>query len=158
MSMNLTRGADYAVRVALHLAMLPDDARASRGELARLAEASPTFVAKILQQLAAADIVRSRPGSRGGFELARPRDEISVLDIVTAIDGQVCLNKCVPQAEGCHRAVWCPVHPVWAHAQHAIVQILGGTSLAQLAGIDPLPAVARADVPAPLRRAAGGAS
>jgi Rrf2 family protein len=135
MALNLTHGADYAVRVALHLAMLPDDARASRNELARLAEASPTFVAKILQQLVNAQIVRSRTGRSGGFELARSRAAISVLDIVTAIDGPLCLVHCLPPTADCHRSVWCPMFPVWAEAQAALESILGGTSLERLVAI-----------------------
>jgi len=131
--MNLTHGADYGVSVALHLALLPDGRRVSRAELARLAEASPTFVAKILQRLVDAKIVRSRPGAHGGFTLARPRAEISVLDVVTAIDGPLCLNRCLPPTGDCRRADWCPVRPVWSRAQSALTDVLGGTSLAELA-------------------------
>jgi Rrf2 family protein len=133
MMMTLNRAADYATRVALHLALAPDDARVNRATLAKLAEASPTFVAKILQQLGDAKIVRSRPGSRGGFKLARPSADISILDVVTAVEGPLCLNRCLPPLEVCHRAGWCPAHPVWARAQHALEQVLGGTSLQQLA-------------------------
>ncbi len=132
--MQLTRAADYAVRVMLHLAMQPVGPRASRAQLARWAEAPASFIAKILQQLVAASLLRSRAGRSGGFELARPAAEISLLQIVEAIDGPVCLNRCLPPENSCHRSAWCPAHPVWAEAQTELHRILGRASLESLVG------------------------
>lgn len=132
--MQVTRAADYAVRVTVHLATLPTGARASRAALARAADAPQTFVAKILQQLADAQIVRSHAGRAGGFELARPADAVSVLDVVTAVEGPLCLNRCVSAEEGCRLAASCSAQRVWASAQAALAGVLSSASLAQLAG------------------------
>ncbi|MGE5244981.1 MAG: RrF2 family transcriptional regulator [Betaproteobacteria bacterium] len=133
--MQVTRAADYAVRVTVHLATLPSGARASRAALARAADAPQTFVAKILQQLVDARIVRSHAGRAGGFELARPADGVSVLDVVTAVEGPLCLNRCVSgNGDGCHLAATCAAQRVWASAQAALTNVLSSASLAQLAG------------------------
>jgi Rrf2 family protein len=134
--MQVTRAADYAVRVTVHLAGLPPGARASRAALARAAEAPQTFVAKILQQLVDAQIVRSHAGRAGGFELARPAADVSVLDIVTAIEGPLCLNRCLSQdpAHGCQLAGRCPTAGVWSDAQNALAGVLSSASLEKLAG------------------------
>jgi Rrf2 family protein len=130
--MRLTRAADYGVRVMLHLGTLSRGIRASRAQLARAAEASPDFVAKILQRLTKAGLVRSRTGRGGGFSLARSVDQVSVLDIISAIDGPMCLNRCLPSIRGCHRSSSCPVHPVWQEAQNSLRVVLGGASLERL--------------------------
>jgi len=131
--MQVTRAADYAVRVMLQLATLPDGSRTSRADLARAADAPPTFVAKILQQLVDARLVTSHAGRGGGFEMARPSSEVSLLDIVSAIDGPICLNHCMPPTSDCQRSSWCSAHPVWAEAQAALTRALGGASLDRLA-------------------------
>ncbi len=136
--MHLTRAADYAVRLMLHLASVPDDKRVSRHELARGAEVPVAFVAKLLQRLVAAGLVRSHAGRRGGFVLARPRPAISMLDIVRAVEGEVCLNRCLPPMNACHRAVWCPAHVVWAEAQEALHRILQEATLERLTALPPM--------------------
>ncbi len=130
--MQVTRAADYAVRVMLQLATLPGGSRTSRADLARTAEAPPTFVAKILQQLVDARLVTSHAGRGGGFELAQTPSHVTLLDIVTAIDGPICLNRCMPPAHDCQRASWCQAHPVWAEAQAALTRALGDASLDRL--------------------------
>jgi len=130
--MQITRAADYAVRVMLHLATLPPGARANRTELARTAGAPASFVAKVLQRLVDTQLVRSRPGRRGGFELARAANELSLLDIVTAVEGPMCLNECLPGGDGCPRSSWCTAHPVWRDAQAALQTVLGAATLDRL--------------------------
>ena len=130
--MRLTRAADYGVRVMLHLGTLAPGVRTNRAQLARAADASPDFVAKILQRLTKAGLVCSRTGRSGGFGLARPADQISILDICAAVDGPICLNHCLPSGRACPRSGWCPAHPVWLEAQDSLRAVLGGASLDRL--------------------------
>ena len=67
--MQLTRAADYAVRVMIHLAGLPPGARVSRSELSAIAECPEQFLCKVLQNLTRAGLVISHRGNTGGFEL-----------------------------------------------------------------------------------------
>jgi len=131
--MQITRAADYAVRVMVHLASLPPATRVQRNELVQLSDAPRSFLSKVLQRLVWSGMMASRRGTGGGFELAAPAEQISLLNVVEAIDGPIRLNLCVAGAAGCERSAHCVVHPVWEEAQTALVKVLGGTSMAKLA-------------------------
>lgn len=132
--MQLTRAADYAVRVMLHLAGVPPGTRASRTALAAAAGAPTAFVSKVLQRLARAQLIVAHRGRQGGFELALPSDQISLLDIVTALEGPLCLNVCLRPGPkpGCDRQVWCSAHLVWAEVQNEMVKLLDSATLDRL--------------------------
>lgn len=60
-------------------------------------------------------------------------ESVSLLDVVEAIEGPVLLNQCLEEEPSCDRKSWCPAHQVWAEAQAAVTNVLGGTSMASLA-------------------------
>lgn len=131
--MQLTRAADYAVRVMIHLAVLPPGTRASRGELARAAECPEQFLSKVLQSLTRAGLVISHRGNTGGFELPEAHRGATMLNVVQAIEGPVRLNLCLASDHTCSRQEWCPAHDVWAEAQKAMLGVLQGISIDNLA-------------------------
>jgi Rrf2 family protein len=131
--MQITRTADYGVRVMTHLAMRPAGSRRTVAELAQESDASVAFTGKILQRLVGARLVVSHRGYEGGFELARLPATISMLDIVTALEGPLCLNQCLPGGPGCSRSSWCGAHDVWASAQAALAAALSAETLDRLA-------------------------
>src|ERR1035437_5798186 len=131
--MQLTRAADYAVRVMIHLAGLPPDARASRSELAVAAECPEQFLSNVLQSLTRAGLVLSHRGNTGGFELPRVHREASMLEVVEAIEGPIRLNICLNSDEKCTRQNWCPAHSVWLEAQAAVAQVLRCATIGGLA-------------------------
>ena len=131
--MQLTRAADYAVRVMIHLPGLPPGARASRGELAREAECPEQFLSKVLQSLTRAGLVISHRGNTGGFELPEGNRGASILNVVQAIEGPVRLNLCLTSDQACSRQERCPAHDVWAEAQEAMLGVLQSVSIDNLA-------------------------
>jgi Rrf2 family protein len=131
--MQLTRAADYAVRVMIHLAGLPPETRASRAELAVAAECPEQFLSKVLQSLTRAGLVLSHRGNTGGFELPNTHREASMLDVVEAIEGPMRLNVCLNSDCACNRQAWCPAHDVWAGAQAALAQVLRDSTITELA-------------------------
>ena len=131
--MQITRASDYAVRVMIHLAGLPSGAQVRQSDLSEATEVSGHFLSTVLQQLVRSRFIRSRRGSGGGFALAVPANTVSLLDVVEAIEGPVRLNQCIEEGPSCDRKKWCPAHRVWAEAQAAIVNVLGGSSMAALA-------------------------
>lgn len=131
--MQITRAADYAVRVMVHLASLPPGTRLQKNALVELSEAPESFLSKVLQRMVAQGLLTSRRGGGGGFELARPAEDVSVLNVVEAIDGPIHLNLCVPGASGCERSLACAVHPVWVEARTALVNVLSKATMARLA-------------------------
>src|SRR5947208_1261330 len=131
--MQLTRAADYAVRVMIHMAGLPPGTRTSRTELANAAQCPEQFLSKVLQNLTHAGLVVSHRGNTGGFELPEAHATASVLEIVEAIEGPIHLNLCLSSEHVCERQEWCPAHVVWGRAQEAMLDVLRRTSIAELA-------------------------
>lgn len=131
--MMLTRAADYAVRVMIHLAGLPPGARATRADLAAAANGPSQFLSKVLQGLTRRGLVISHRGHAGGFELAAVHRSASVLEIVEAIEGPLLLNLCVKSDQECPEQSSCPSSGVWVEAQRAMTGALRGVSIGDLA-------------------------
>ena len=134
--MEISRRTDYGVRIILDLAALPDapegQARTAAQEIACRQKIPRPFLAKIVSQLSLAGLVTTYRGAGGGVALARPSSEISLLQVVEALEGPIQLNRCVIQPEACPRNSYCPVHHVWSRAQADLVQILSDTTFADL--------------------------
>ena len=132
-SMQLTRGADYAVRVMIHLAGLARHSRNSLSALSRATAAPESFLSKVLQALVRAGLVASHRGQSGGFELAPAGRSASVRQVIEAVDGPLHLNLCLYPSRTCSRKSWCPAHPVWERAQRAMLQELDAALIEDLA-------------------------
>jgi len=132
-SMQLTRGADYAVRVMVHLATLPPEKRAFLPDLARVTGTPESFLSKVLQALAHAQLISSRRGKAGGFSILPSGREATMRAVIEAVDGPICLNVCLNDGKQCERKSWCPAHPVWARAQRAMVDVLMSVTVASMA-------------------------
>ena len=136
-SMQLTRGADYAVRVMICLAGSPNEERVSLPALAEAAEAPESFLSKVLQALSRAELISSRRGQSGGFKISQRGRTASMLEVIESIDGQIHLNVCLVSGRSCHRKAHCVAHPVWAQAQEAMVRVLSAATIADLAAAKP---------------------
>lgn len=131
--MQITRQADYAVRAVQYLAMLPNGGRAATNIIAREKHIPPSFLAKIVSQLSVAGVVQTSRGARGGVSLARDPKNISLLEVVEAIDGPIGVNECVHDAKVCAFGDDCAVHTVWLEAQRGLIDRLATTNFASLA-------------------------
>ena len=131
--MQLTRAADYACRVMVHLAGLPSGSRASLPALAGAVEVPEQFLSKVLQMLGRSGLIQSQRGASGGFELAADPEAVSLLDIVEAVEGPMQLNICLGPGDGCVRTSRCAIHSVWVDAQAALVQVLRAATIGKLA-------------------------
>ena len=130
--MQITRQADYAVRAVLYLARLGQTERAATSQVAQEQHIPPSFLAKIISQLSIAGLLHTSRGARGGVTLAREPGDITLLEVIEAIDGPIMLNECVGDTETCTFDDKCPLRPVWCEAQNDLVNRLKGTSFAQL--------------------------
>jgi Rrf2 family protein len=132
--MQLTRAADYGVRVMIHLASPAAKGRQSLTALAKVADAPDSFLSKVLQALVRAGLIVSRRGQAGGFEISERGTMATIRNVIEAVDGPVHLNLCLVEGRPCQRATWCPAHPVWARAQDAMFAVLDARTIAELAG------------------------
>jgi Rrf2 family protein len=130
--MQITRQADYAVRAVLYLAGLGENGRAPTGQIARMQNVPPSFLAKIVSQLSVAGVLHTSRGARGGVSLARSPDEISVLEVIEVIDGPIALNECVLDPSVCIYHEQCPVHEIWCEAQADLLKRLASTDFGSL--------------------------
>jgi Rrf2 family protein len=129
--MQITRQADYALRAMLYLAQLEPTQRAATSQIADEQHIPPSFLAKIISQLSIAGLIHTSRGARGGGSLARPPEEISILEVVEAIDGPISLNECTHSSSSCPFGETCPLRPLWCETQAELVDRLRRTNFAQ---------------------------
>jgi len=130
--MQLTREADYAIRIVLELASRQNGVPTSTLEIARRRQVPRPILRKLVQRLVAARLVRSRRGAHGGLLLARPPSEITLLAVIEAAQGTIAINRCVLQPDSCPLRPTCPVHEVCRLARAQLVRLFGGVTVADL--------------------------
>ncbi len=109
--MRITLESDYAVRIVYYLAKA--GVKTDAGTISEEVGVTVRFTLKILGKLSRAGIVKSFKGAAGGYILNRDASEITLLDIITVIDGPIALNKCIDPDEVCTRVdnkEACPFH------------------------------------------------
>lgn len=130
--LRLSKKADYALIAMKHLATRPDAASASAREVAEQYDIPVELMAKVLQRLARRGLVTSHQGTRGGYRLSRPVAQISVADIIEAIDGPLNVTACSTEAENCGQYSKCSVRdPLWK-IKDRIVSALATCSLEEI--------------------------
>ena len=130
--MQITRQADYAVRAVLYLAKINNGERAATSAVAQEQKIPPSFLAKIISQLSIAGVLHTSRGARGGVTLAREPRDITLLEVVEAIDGPIQLNECVANNGVCTFEENCPIRSVWCDAQDELVKRLKNTNFADM--------------------------
>ena len=126
----LTKIGDYAVRSALYLSMQPTNKISTVSEIAKDYEIPYHITAKIMQTLIKAGIVMSFRGIKGGFKLAKPANEITLKEVVEAIEGPIVLNDCSINGNLCSRKrINCSIHPVWKELQQNFINTLSSYTL-----------------------------
>ena len=130
--MELTSKGEYAIRGIVYLAGKPIDKVCLLSEIAVAVDVPPTFLAKIFQQFSKIGLVKSFRGTGGGFMLGRDPENITLLEVVEAVEGPIVPNRCVVMPSDCGRSDFCSVHPVWKHVQGEVRVVLEGVTLKEL--------------------------
>lgn len=131
--MELTRKGEYAIRGIVYLARKPYGEIALVTEIAEKTEVSPAFLAKIFQSFSKIGLVKSYRGTGGGFVLGRPSNQITLREVVEAVEGPILPNRCLMAEDECSRSAGCTVHPVWKRVQEQVCSILDSVTIADLA-------------------------
>ena len=129
MDLGLTREGDYAVRAMLALAAHESVEPLSSRRIAMEWGIPARFLVKVLGRLAEGRLVTATIGRNGGYRLARPAREISLLDIVLAIEGPPADTRCVIRGGPCAPDGRCLVHGAFAAARNRFEEELGGGTL-----------------------------
>lgn len=130
--MRLTRAAEYAIRCMVYLATRGKGILTSRQEIADRADIPSHFLAKIAQVLARANFITIRQGAKGGFVLMRNPEEITMLEVVETMIGEIYLNECVARPSSCQISYDCAIHRVWMDAREQLRQTLHSVTFDQL--------------------------
>ena len=104
----------------------------SRQEIAAKADIPTHFLAKIAQDLARANLIEIRQGARGGFVLSRDPAQLSLLEVVETMIGEIYLNDCVARPNSCKVTCDCAVHRVWMTAREQLRETLNKVTFDQL--------------------------
>lgn len=130
--MVLTKACAYGVFGVMYLAKQPRRKIVSLSEVAKAERIPEKFLAKIFQNLTRSGLIRSHRGARGGFSLARPAKKITVKELLEAIQGPICLAKCLNEMEDCDREDICELGKLLKKAQEYTMKILTQNTLADL--------------------------
>ena len=130
--MRLTRAGEYAVRCVLYLASKGVGIICNRKQIAAEMDIPDQFLGKIAQQLARQGILEIVQGAKGGLKLAVAPQNLTLLDVVEAVIGEIFLNDCVIRPESCQRSQACSVHRVWDTARSQLRDTLRESKFANL--------------------------
>lgn len=158
MDLTLGRRADYAIRATLDLARHHDETgRRKSREIGEEMSIPATYLPQILAQLVRAGLVTSEAGPHGGYALAASPEQITLLDVVLATEGDPASKICVLRGGPCRWDDVCAVHVPWARAQQALLAQLAETTFAEVAEIDAALDAGTFEVPDVARRTVKGA-
>lgn len=133
--MQLNQATDYAFRVVLYLAGLPSGTVESGVVIAESQNIPYQFLQKIMRMLAAAGLVQSYRGVEGGFALAKLPDDITLYDVITAMEGPIAIQRCLSDRNACNKGYGreCPVHRALQGIQDRLAADLSKVTFAALA-------------------------
>lgn len=131
----LSQTTEYALRAMSCLAYMPDGL-VSTAQLAEVTHVPMNYLAKVLQSLAKADLITGRRGVGGGYQLAKPANEISMLDVINAIDPIERIRECPLKLEN-HSGRLCPLHSRLDAAACSMIERFDGITLHDMLAEDP---------------------
>lgn len=130
--MQVTREGDYALRAVIYLASFGDKV-CSASEISNEQGIPPKFLARIMPKLVKSRVIKSLPGSKGGYQLVRPAHKITFLEVLEAIEGSLLINQCLHEKPcDCQHESICSMKPIWNRAQHLLADYFSTVTFDQL--------------------------
>ena len=130
--MLLSRACEYGIQVMLYLHQHGGERNVPVSEISRKQGIPPSYLAKIVGQLATEGLLVSRRGTGGGVRLARDSTKLKLIDVVKAIDGPELSSRCIIGLPNCGTAAPCPFHDTWGPLREQVIAALSSQSLASL--------------------------
>jgi len=131
-AMRLSTQADYAVRAVYELSLREPGAVVQTRDIAAAQDLPEGYLAKVIQSLVRAGLMRSSRGTGGGVSLARPRNEINVREVFEAVDGPLELHRCAAAQQPCEPGP-CGTHSFWQRIEDVLTAELERTDFEALA-------------------------
>jgi Rrf2 family protein len=130
--MQITKGTDYAIRGVIALARRAPGTLVMGQDIAEQEHLPVGFLAKLFRHLSVGEVLKSSRGARGGFMLARTPDQISLWDIIVAVEGRDKISPCLGEFDDCDQHENCHLREVMSRAQAALEDIFKSTSIADI--------------------------
>jgi Rrf2 family protein len=122
--LRLSKKADYALMAMRHLATQVDQSASSAREIAEKYDIPVELMAKVLQRLVRQGLLVSQQGTRGGYLLARPATQISVADVIQAVEGPLTVTACADDEASCEQFAKCNIRdPLWRIKDRILVAL-----------------------------------
>ncbi len=131
--MQFSMSIEYAIHGLIYLARAGGEKTVQLVDIAAAVKVPKEYMRKIFQTLTRGGLVAGRRGAGGGYRLARPPEEISLRDIVEAVEGSLPVYGCLHVRRHCESALSCPVQKTFEAAREKMAEVLRGTSLESLA-------------------------
>lgn len=131
--MLLSKSCVYGIRAALYMASRKDRDYIPIREISEDLDISFHFLTKILQELSGAGLMESFRGPNGGIRLTKDGSEVTLMEVVVAIDGIELFTECALGLPGCGVEKPCPLHDKWAVTRDSIRNMLESTTLTEMA-------------------------
>lgn len=127
-----SKGCEYTIRALLHFIPRQEGRYIRAREVCRRAKIPEPFSRKMFQTLVQRGLLRAVTGPHGGYQLAHPPEEINVLNIITAVDGEDAFGGCILGLPACNNRNTCSLHMTWAKAKQHLLPELEATTLRDL--------------------------
>lgn len=130
----ISQGAQYAISAIIAISKHTEEGAVSASYLSKSLDCPTAYLSQILAKLKKPGILNSKRGLNGGVYLAKPIEEISMMDIIGAIDGTEFFDKCFMGIPGCGKIEPCPFHEFWSVERKKIEQWLRDTTFEEIDG------------------------
>ncbi len=130
--MKISTRVRYGARAMLELGLRIGEGPVPLEELANRQQIPERYLSKIIQDLRRSGLIRSVRGAGGGYALADPPSEVSLLDVWQALEGPLCPVDCIEEPERCKMADRCVTRDVWAELTACAVEVLASATIAEL--------------------------
>ena len=129
----LSRTCEYAIQAVIYLAKKPEGKYTLIREISKELEIPHHFLGKIMQTLVKEGMLISYKGPKGGLALSKKPSEITLMDVITIIDGTDFTTRCIMGLDKCDESMNCPLHAAWCDKRDQIQTMFSTQSIAQLA-------------------------
>jgi len=134
--MQITRQTEYAIHTLLELSRIPFGELLQTKVISESQGIPDDFLKKTIQVLVRAGLVQTQRGTQGGVRLARPSSEITLADVITAVEGPLAINVCLAYGNRCPNKGTCQVHRILQGAQQALVGELKKKTFADIVELE----------------------
>jgi len=130
--MKISTKGRYGLRILLDLAIHQNKGPVNLGDISQRQGISEKYLWQVINLAKASGLISSTRGPKGGYTVAKPADQITILEIITALEGPIILVDCLDKAESCERNASCVTRDVWTQIERSMKKAMSSITLQDL--------------------------